>query len=165
MRVARSSPVAAVLVMVLGQCVAVGQATDSAPEGAEHRVELPAHADAGEQINLLRVSNGLTPMRPNAALKRAAAAHLRDMAANDFMDHEGSDGRGVRARGRAQGYRACWIAESLASGQRTPSEVVEAWDRSPKHRRIMMHRRAEEYGLARGGSNLWVLVVAEPGCR
>lgn len=165
MRVARSSLAAAVLVMALGQCDTVGQTTDSAPEGAERRVDFPAHADAGEQINLLRVSNGLTPMRPNAALERAAAAHLRDMAANDFMDHEGSDGRGVRARGRAQGYRACWIGESLASGQRTPGEVVEAWEKSPKHKHIMLHRRAREYGLARGGSNLWVLVVAEPGCR
>jgi len=151
-------------VMALSQCTGEVPTSDREFDYTAFE-DMPDTSDGGALINDFRARNDRGQLRPNALLEQAAAGHARDMAANDFMGHRGSDGSGVRARGRAQGYRACWFGENVARGQTSARQVVAAWIDSPAHRRNLLNRRAAEYGLARGPGNTWVLVLAEPGCR
>ena len=152
-----------IALMVLAQCVAV--VPIRAPSVAQPVSSAPLPESGGGQIlNDLRQQNGRAAIPPNAALTRAAMAHAQDMAANNFLGHTGSNGSSLRDRTRQQGYKACWIAENVAKGQSSASEVMNQWMGSGSHRKNMLNGKAAEYGLARGPGNAWVLVLARPGC-
>ncbi len=123
-----------------------------------------ADSSDGALLNSFRAQNGRAALRPNAALNRAASAHARDMGTNNFLGHTGSDGSKMRERARRQGYSACHIAENVALGQGSASEVMKQWMNSPAHRKNILNGKSRDYGLARGPRNAWVLVVAQPGC-
>ena len=150
-------------IMVLAQCQSTTTAT--APASTQQApVTTISSSNGGDIFNAYRVQNGKSASRPSAALNRAANAHARDMAANNFMGHTSSNGDKVRDRARKQGYRACWIAENVAKGQGSANEVMAQWMGSPPHRKNMLNSKSVEYGLARGPANAWVLVLASPGC-
>jgi uncharacterized protein YkwD len=70
---------------------------------------------------------------PNAALGRAARAHSRDMADNDYFDHTSRDGRSPADRAQAAGYRSRFVGENIAAGGSTPERTVQQWIDSPGH--------------------------------
>jgi len=152
-----------IAVMALAQCQTT--TTPSGTSTPDTAVAMQQGASGGQLLNAFRGQSGLTPLRESAALNRAAAAHARDMGTNSFMSHTGSNGSKPRDRARAQGYRACNIAENIGLGQGSANEIMTQWMNSPPHRKNMLHRQMKEYGLARGPANAWVLVVADPGCR
>jgi uncharacterized protein YkwD len=55
-------------------------------------------------INTARVQNGLKALTMNPKLTNAALAHSIDMACNDFISHNGSDGSTWYDRIKAQGF-------------------------------------------------------------
>jgi uncharacterized protein YkwD len=55
-------------------------------------------------INTARTQNGLKALTLNPELNAAALAHSVDMACNDFISHNGSDGSTWYDRIKAQGY-------------------------------------------------------------
>ena len=115
-------------------------------------------------INALRAQRGLSPVSRNSALVRAAEAHAKDMAANDFFSHRGSNGSSVRQRIRAHGYAPCITAENIGRGNSTLNATLDQWMNSGGHRRNVMKPSVTEFGMARGPGNLWVLVLSRPGC-
>lgn len=102
------------------------------------------------------------------ALAEAAQAHARDMAANDFLDHAGSDGRRVDRRATDAGYEWRAIGENVGAGARNVGQAVDHWLGSPDHCRNMLNVDYSEVGAAcarapdsRYGT-YWALILGEP---
>ncbi|HEY7887899.1 MAG TPA: CAP domain-containing protein [Steroidobacteraceae bacterium] len=91
------------------------------------------------------------PARPLSlapALTRAAGAHARDMAAHDLFSHIGSDGSTPGQRATRAGYSWSMVGENIASGVRTPQELVAGWLASPHHCANIMTAGFRQMGVA-----------------
>ena len=126
----------------------------------------PAMADpsARAAVNAYRADNGRAGLSYSDELHAIALAHARDMAQGGFFDHTGSDGSGLAERLRAGNYSSCFAAENIAKGQKTLEAVMQSWAGSAGHRRNLIHRKATEFGLARAPGDIWIMVLAAPGC-
>lgn len=150
------------------------------------RAEVPAEArgavlaDAAEVLALLNArraagavcgDEAMSPAPPlqwHAAMERAAADHVQDIAARPALTHLGSDGSSVGARVWRQGYVWGGVGENVAGGYRGAAETLNQWLRSPSHCRTLMgasYRHVAVVGREFPGSRLgayWVMVVARP---
>ncbi|WP_298843408.1 CAP domain-containing protein [uncultured Roseobacter sp.] len=115
-------------------------------------------------VNTFRAENGRTALQYSAMLETAALAHARDMIAEQFFAHTGSDGSGVSDRVTRAGYAWCVVAENIAKGQNDLAEVMAAWAGSEGHRRNMLSREVTEFALVHAAEDTWVMVLARPGC-
>lgn len=88
------------------------------------------------------------PVRGDAALREAAKAHARDMAAHALLGHRGSDGSMPADRATRAGYAWKAVAENVAGGQPSAEEVVNTWLASPGHCANLMNPRYSETGIA-----------------
>ncbi|CAI5747290.1 unnamed protein product [Peronospora destructor] len=84
-------------------------------------------------VNKQRATKGLSPLCLNKKLHIAAQAHSDDMAAKNFMGHEGSDGSTMSQRITTAGYDWTSVAENVAAGHVTVDDVMQGWIDSPKH--------------------------------
>lgn len=109
-----------------------------------------------------------TGLRHAAALEYSARMHAQDMAAHNFLGHEGSDGSMPAERATQAGYSWSSVAENVAAGQRTAEEVVDTWLSSPGHCANLMSPLYSESGTARATNPdsehvvYWVQVFAAP---
>ncbi|MBF2017756.1 MAG: CAP domain-containing protein [Rivularia sp. T60_A2020_040] len=98
----------------------------------------------------------------NGSLNRAALVHSSDMAARRQISHTGSNGSTLGQRATQAGYQWRGIAENVASGQRTSTEVVQAWLKSPGHCANIMSPNYNEGGVSavrgRDGQIYWTMV-------
>ncbi|MDC0659790.1 CAP domain-containing protein [Leisingera sp. SS27] len=122
------------------------------------------HAAALAGVNGLREGSGLPPLAYSAALEQAALAHAGDMARNGFFSHTGSSGSTLGTRLTRAGYGWCAAAENIAKGQPGLTEAMASWQASRGHRKNMLSREVTEVAVARGAGNIWVMVLARPGC-
>lgn len=134
---------------------------------------LPCWGQAGDvsgalaAVNQFRAASGVGPVRLSAALQAAAEAHARDMAAQGYFSHTGRKGGKAKQRARAQGYKACTIAENLAKGQPTLDQAMRDWIASASHRKVLQLQKVRDMGLAQAGGSdgkIWVLVLAADRC-
>lgn len=88
------------------------------------------------------------PLAGSALIERAAQAHANDMAANDYVEHRGSDGSKPSERLTRTGYRWRDVGENIAAGQTSPEEVVRDWLKSPEHCASIMEPAFTEMGSA-----------------
>lgn len=116
------------------------------------------------RINALRADARAPALSVSDALARAAAAHADDMARRGFFDHKSSNGAKMSDRVRKQRYRYCFAAENIAMGQGSVDEVLRAWMKSRPHRKNLLSRKADEFGLAWSEGNRWVMVLGKDGC-
>jgi len=125
---------------------------------------MPAWADPMglERVNALRDVQGLKPLIYDGRLAQAAQNHASDMAEHDYFSHQGRDGTDVGRRAAMAGYQWCFVAENIAKGQQSLDEVMTGWTNSPGHYRNMVDSRAEEMGLVRADSEVWVMVLGAP---
>lgn len=112
-------------------------------------------------VNAQRAANGLSAVRNDARLARAAQAHAEDMVAQGYFSHTGANGSRFSQRARAAGY-TCAAAENIASGQKTSATVMEDWMNSAGHRRNILLSDARDIGIGRAG-NIWVMMLGR-GC-
>jgi len=136
-------------------------AATAAPVGAGCGEDAPAAIDAQaeqevlELVNAQRRQHGLAELRAAPALADAARLHARDMAQDDYVDHDSfdrSDGRLAKACEWSQRVLRFvpgehQLAENIAAGASTPPEVVEGWMRSPVHRHNMLGTAFTELGV------------------
>ncbi|KPD12252.1 CAP domain-containing protein [Phaeobacter sp. 11ANDIMAR09] len=115
-------------------------------------------------LNGLRAQHGLPPLGWSPRLEKAAWAHAKDMLRRGFFSHQGSNGSRVGDRVRKQGYSWCVVSENIAKGQPSLPTVMNSWRQSPGHRKNMLHREVREFALVRAQGNIWVMVLARPGC-
>ena len=100
---------------------------------APEPVSIDPTTDLLVQINAYREARGLPAVKPSPKLEAAAADHNVDMATRGYFAQVAPDGGSLRNRLERQGYAFRFAAENLASEQRTPREVLQAWQESPGH--------------------------------
>ena len=122
----------------------------------------PVESDAALvcEINLERRAYERPPLAVQVDLAQAAKQQASDMARLGFFSHVTPSGRTMVDRLRSVGYLTrdagpWWAGEVLAWGTGalgTPAAIVDAWMRSPGHRRVLLGRVYREVGVgvARG---------------
>jgi uncharacterized protein YkwD len=104
-----------------------------------------------ELVNAQRRSQGEPSLVWDAELTRMARLHSENMAHQNFFDHKGPDGQGLRERSRANGivgFRA--LAENLAYNKGfadVASCAVLGWMRSEGHRDNMLNAEFTRSGI------------------
>jgi uncharacterized protein YkwD len=88
------------------------------------------------------------PLSLSTALTRAASVHALDMVTHHFFSHAGSDGTTPGDRVTRAGYHWSMVGENIASGVRTPREVVAGWLASPGHCANIMIAGFRQMGVA-----------------
>jgi uncharacterized protein YkwD len=142
----------------------VAGATDCAnADLAPDATNLPTISDATFcLLNAERAARGLTALKPDRQLQRAALAHGGDMVTHGYFAHEGRDGSEPAERIRSTGYLSgggAWrIGENLAWGTgdlATPRAIMAAWMHSPGHRANILQRdyRQIGFGVIAGNPN------------
>jgi uncharacterized protein YkwD len=119
--------------------------------------------------NAERTSHGLPALSVSSSLTISAQQYSALMATRGFFGHIGPDGSTLVTRDNAAGYaKWTYLAENLASGQRSPAEAVAAWLNSPEHRANLLSSRVREIGVGYfflGGSTYGSYWVEELGNR
>lgn len=111
-------------------------------------------------VNEERAAQGLSPYAWNAELALAAQLHAEDMVAQGYFDRVSLDGRSFADRAREAGYDASPRGENIASGQRTPEQVMDAWMHSDGHRMNILSTGSNEIGVGLA-ENDWVQVFGQ----
>jgi uncharacterized protein YkwD len=88
------------------------------------------------------------PLTLSPVLSRAALVHAKDMSANKFFEHRGSDGSKPAERATRAGYDWAAIAENIAEGPATAEGAVQGWLDSPGHCVNIMGAQYREMGVA-----------------
>jgi len=96
--------------------------------------------------NKERVKAGCAGLRVNAELLWAARGHSKYMATTGKFSHAGTAGSTFIARAKAAGYTAA-RSENIAWGYRSAAEVVNAWMKSPGHRRNLLDCGAKTFAV------------------
>jgi uncharacterized protein YkwD len=98
----------------------------------------PVIAEVLKLHNRARAKAELPPLTLDPKLTAAAKRHALDMAENDKMSHEGSDGSSPQKRIEAAGYKGRATAENVAFGIRTAAGAVQGWLDSPPHKKNLL---------------------------
>ncbi len=96
--------------------------------------------------NKERVKAGCKGLRVNADLLWAARGHSKYMASTGKFSHTGAARSSFVARAKAAGYTAA-RSENIAWGYRSAAEVVNAWMKSPGHRRNLLDCGAKTFAV------------------
>ena len=107
-----------------------------------------------DELNAVRLEQGLRPLRLHARLTAAANSHSLDMVASGYFGHESSDGRSFAAR--IKGFykpapRRAWaVGENLIwqSRRLTARTAVTRWLDSPGHRENLLRPRYRDVGIS-----------------
>ena len=105
------------------------------------------------EVNALRRSRGLAPLRLSRQLSTAAQAHSATMARHGFFRHESADGsefwKRVRRYYRAGGFGYWSVGENLlwSSPNVDARGALRMWLDSPSHRRTLLTPEWREIGL------------------
>jgi uncharacterized protein YkwD len=116
-----------------------------------------------DELNAIRVSHGLVPVRLSRTLSAAADAHSRSMGTFGYFEHESRDGSAFWKRIQrfygSSNYGAWSVGENLlwTSGRVDASAALKLWMESPAHRANILTARWREVGLSA------VSVPAAPG--
>lgn len=121
---------------------------DDMPQVAARALKLVNEARAQRRKCGSREFAPAPPLTLSPILSRAALAHARDMSANKFFEHRGSDGSKPSERATRAGYNWSAIAENIAEGAASADEVVQGWLDSPGHCVNIMGPQYREMGLA-----------------
>jgi uncharacterized protein YkwD len=151
--VGRGARIVLAVVVVFAIVAGAGTAHARLDGGRSLTARNALEADVLVQINGLRRSRGLPPLRLSAALSRAADAHSAAMATRGFFAHESADGtsfwqRVARFYPRRNGSWA--VGENLlwSSPDIDAASALRMWLNSPPHRKILLTARWREVGLS-----------------
>lgn len=122
-------------------CVLVGMAL------GERSLHLFTLHEYVVQLNQLRVSFGLPPLKLNWALCEAAQAQANEILIVQECSHVDREGRRADRRALEAGYPFSILAENLAAGQPTWERALEGWLNSPSHRMAMLAPHYREIGI------------------
>src|SRR5689334_14261613 len=118
--------------------------------------------------NVERSRAGVSPLRIEGRLMRAAQLQAEQMASLGRMDHVLNNGPYPAPQDRlaAAGYRWRAFAENIAYGQRGPEDVTESWMGSAGHRANMLNGAYTElgtgYAVDSRGRSYYVQVFGKP---
>ncbi|MDO9073596.1 MAG: CAP domain-containing protein [Rubrivivax sp.] len=158
--------------LLLASAAAAGAVrAETAGDGLADPAEVLAQLNARRAAGAVCGDQTMPPAPPlqwHAAMERAAADHLRDLAVRPALSHVGSDGSSVGARVWRHGYVWGGVGENVAGGNPGLADTLRQWLLSPSHCRTLMgvgYRHVAVVGRDFPGSRLgpyWVMVVARP---
>lgn len=97
--------------------------------------------------NQERAKNGLAPLKMDTELSKVAREKSRDMAANNYFDHNSPNYGSPFDMMKSFGIEYRAAGENIAKGQRTPEEVVNAWMNSEGHRANILNPNFTHIGV------------------
>mgnify|MGYP001432767868 CR=1 FL=1 len=100
-----------------------------------------------ELTNQERAKHGLAPLQADLELSRVAREKSRDLAVNNYFDHNSPTYGSPFDMMRAYGISYRTAGENIAKGQRSPQEVVNAWMNSPGHRANILNGNFTHIGV------------------
>jgi uncharacterized protein YkwD len=115
------------------------------------------------QVNVLRRTKGLVPLKLASGLNAAALQHSREMATDGYFAHESVDGSSFDKRVarfyRPGSFRYWSVGENLVWSAPTldAAGALTLWLNSPPHRKNLLDPHWREIGIAA------VHVTAAPG--
>ena len=112
--------------------------------------------------NSARSQNGYAALVEDSALSEAAAVRAREIARS--FSHTRPSGASFSSALSESGVSYLRAGENIASGQKSASEVVNAWMNSPGHRANILNRSYSRIGSASvnvGGTLYWVQLFAD----
>ena len=111
-----------------------------------------------ERINTERAKNGISPVHLHTKLSNAAQIRAKEIIQKfDHIRPDGSSCFTVLSEAEIIFYRA--VGENIAAGQRTVTEVMDAWMNSPGHRANILNEGFDSVGIgyvSQGGKQYWV---------
>lgn len=118
-------------------------------------------------VNAERAKRSLPLLATNVFLELSAGRYASAMAEQGFFGHRSPAGETLRERISRSGYytafftapctcaRTFHLAENLARGQKTPTEVMDAWMKSPAHRAAILSPDYHDIGVGLN-AGVWV---------
>ncbi|KYH29150.1 MULTISPECIES: CAP domain-containing protein [Clostridium] len=120
-----------------------------------------------ELVNAERSKNGLAPLKANAELSKVAVAKAQDMIDKNYFDHNSPTYGSPFDMMKKFGISYIAAGENIAYGQKTPSEVMNAWMNSSGHRANILNANFTEIGVGMvkkaDGTPYWVQMFINPG--
>jgi uncharacterized protein YkwD len=111
-------------------------------------------ADTQCLLNQERAKHGLSALKMDSRLSRAALGHSRDMITQRYFAHDSLSGRNFTGRIAGTGWmngRQGWtVGENIAWGARsrsTPRAIMNSWMHSTTHRQNILHGRFRVVGI------------------
>jgi uncharacterized protein YkwD len=151
--------------LIIGACSSPAPDALAAAAGAAGVAVTNSIADL---TNVERSRAGVSPLRLDGRLMKAAQLQAEQMASLGRMDHVLSDGPYPQPQDRlaAAGYRWQAYAENIAYGQRDPEDVTGSWMGSKGHRTNMLSGAYTEigtgYAVDNRGRSYYVQVFGKP---
>jgi uncharacterized protein YkwD len=112
----------------------------------------------------LRKENGVSPLKADMGLEKAALQQAGYMARSGEMEHTTRIGRDFVSRMKKDNIHGL-RAENIAYGAFDTSKVLDLWMHSPPHRNNMLDARIKRFGLAYvsdgNGHRYWAMVMAD----
>lgn len=106
--------------------------------------------------NIKRQSQGLSPLKANWELARVARHKSIDMYKKGYFSHTSPTYGSPFTMMKNYGITYRTAAENIAKGQRSASEVVNAWWNSPGHKKNMLDPSFTEIGVGYSANgNCW----------
>ncbi len=118
-----------------------------------------------EAHNEERAKAKLPPLTANSQLEAAALVHARDMARNQMLSHDGSDGSKPVDRVEKAGYHYQRTGENVAEGSERVSGVMRQWMESPEHKMNILGNYSEmggAYVKSSDGQTYWCVELGLP---
>lgn len=126
-----------------------------------------------QEVNALRLANGLPPYQMNSILMQIAQAHVEYMAATGQITHYGPNGERPYQRALAAGYplagdltQGGFFSENIIGGSgMSPQAAVQAWQGDAPHLNTMLSPNLQEIGAGvavRDGYYYYVIDCARP---
>lgn len=123
-------------------------AAAAAHAGCNIPVGSPAmQAELLQHLNAERRAKGLSPLRLNPTLSKAAQGHACDNAKRMTTSHVSSDGSRLKNRLRRVGYSFSIAAENTGRGFASGARAIEWWMNSPGHRNNILLKDLREVGI------------------
>ena len=101
-----------------------------------------------ELVNKSRSSEGLSPVKENDILSKAAKSKANDMIKNDYFAHTSPSGKDPWYWFSSAGYDYKFAGENLAINYDDAKEQHEAWMKSSSHRKNILNGNYTEIGVA-----------------
>src|SRR6476620_1717325 len=136
------------LVVIIGVGLLAGTA-HAAPTTQANQAVADSALESGvlAEVNALRRSRGLTPLRLSSALSAAAQQHADEMGTDGFFSHDSADGSAFWKRVQRfypSARRSYWsVGENLlwSSPDVDPAGALKMWMDSPPHRENLLTAR------------------------
>jgi hypothetical protein len=127
--------------------------------------ELGFDQELVDLINQERAKVGAIALNQPDRIDDAADAHALDMAQNNNLSLDGSDGSTSSSRIKDTGYLFANVGETIAIGD-TAAEVVETWMNDPTQRSLILNPTFQDTGvgtvLDNNGVLFWSQVFGGP---